>query len=267
MSFLHTFTPPSILLQIGPLTIYWYGLFVVTGIVIGTIVAMRLARRSGLSAETVTDSAFWAIIAGVVGARLYHVALHTDYYSQHLSEIPRIWEGGIAIHGGLIAGGLALLIYCHRHKINFWRLAAIYAPSLALAQAIGRWGNYFNQEVYGYPTDLPWGIPIEPLRRLPGFLNYEYFHPTFLYESLGNFVIFLALLGLFVYFIKEKKETTPSIRQAKIIVAVYLILYSCLRFFMEYFRIDPTPEIFHLRFPQLASIAIILFAIYLTTRD
>ena len=136
-------------------------------------------------------------------------------------------------------------------------MAALYTPALALGQAIGRWGNYFNQELYGLPTDQAWGIPIETTRRVQEYYNHEFFHPTFLYESIGNLLIFFILFWLHKQFIKK------DITVYAVIIAAYLFLYSLLRFSLEFIRIDKTPELLNLRFPQIASIVLAFISIYI----
>jgi len=255
INFLHTFNPEPVLLSIGVFKIYWYGLFIVIGILLGMMTGVKLAEKYRISKDFLIDSVFYAVIAGIIGARIYHVLLELPYYSNNPLAIFKIWEGGLAIHGALIAGIAAILLFAKKRKNDPWVIFALYAPAMALGQAIGRWGNYFNQELYGRPTNLPWGIPIEPVNRQLSHYTAEYFHPAFLYESLGNLLIFILLLLWHRQIIKNKETANP-----KIIVFAYLIMYSFLRFFTEFIRIDPTPEFFGLRVPQIASLFIIAFA-------
>ncbi|MCK5061263.1 prolipoprotein diacylglyceryl transferase [Candidatus Parcubacteria bacterium] len=258
LNFLHSFTPNPILIQIGPLTIYWYGLFIVSGILVATLVSFKLSSKYNIKKNTIIDLAFWLIIAGLIGARLYHVMLELPFYLDNPLDIFKVWEGGLAIHGGIIAGLIMIWRFSQKQSINFWLLTAIIAPGMALAQAIGRWGNYFNQEIYGTPTNLPWGIPIEFANRVPEFYNSEYFHPAFLYESLGSLIIFFTLILLHKILLKHKLPAACCLLPAKIIIAVYLILYSLLRFSLEFIRTDITPVFFGLRFPQIISLVIII---------
>ncbi|MFH1822677.1 MAG: prolipoprotein diacylglyceryl transferase family protein, partial [Patescibacteria group bacterium] len=150
--------------------------------------------------------------------------------------------------------------FSKKHNLNFWLISAILAPSLALAQAIGRWGNYFNQELFGLPTNLPWGIPINIINRPIEYISSEFFHPTFLYESLGNLLIFGLLIMFHAWIIKNHKFKNsyyflPAC--AGRLFTSYLILYSILRFLIEFIRIDNTPEFIGLRWPQIASLVII----------
>lgn len=260
-NFLHSFTPDPILIMVGPLTIYWYGLFIVSGILAATLISFKLANKYNIKKDTIIDLAFWLIIAGLIGTRIYHVLLELPFYLDNPIDIFKVWQGGLAIHGGIIAGLVTIWWFSWKQNINFWLLTAIIAPGVALAQAIGRWGNYFNQEIYGVPTSLPWGIPIEFVNRVPEFFNYEFFHPTFLYESIGSFLIFLILLFLHKILLKPKLPTTYYLLPTKIIVAVYLALYSLLRFSLEFIRTDQTPVVLGLRFPQIVSLVIIIIII------
>ncbi|HTW96598.1 MAG TPA: prolipoprotein diacylglyceryl transferase [Candidatus Methylomirabilis sp.] len=256
-NFLHYFTPAPILVSFGPLRVYWYGLFVVLGVLAALTVSLKLAKRLGFSPNKLFDLSFWMIIAGIIGARLYHVALEWPYYAAHPANIVKVWQGGLAIHGALLGGFLALGFFIWKEKINFWQLAAIFAPGIALGQAIGRWGNYFNQELFGKPTNLPWGIPIEIINRPAQYLSAEFFHPTFLYESLGDLAIFFILLWLVFRLLKKNSANY------KIIFLTYLILYSLLRFSLEFLRLDATAYVFGFRWPQIFSALIFIISIAL----
>jgi len=254
-NFLHTFNPSPILATIGPINIYWYGFFIVLGVLAALTAAINLAKLHGLKIEVVIDLTVWLIIGGIIGARLYDVFLEWPYFSTHPLDILKIWQGGLAIHGAILGGILTLWLYIKKYNYNFWQLAAIAITVLPLGQAIGRWGNYFNHELFGYPTDVAWGIPIDQLYRPWQYFNSDYFHPAFLYESIGNLFIFVILIILFINLTKTK---TPNFRFQ---IFTYLLLYSSLRFFTEFIRIDATPVIFGLRFPQLISLIIIFFSL------
>jgi phosphatidylglycerol---prolipoprotein diacylglyceryl transferase len=261
-NFLHTFNPSPVMISLGPIHIYWYGFFIILGVIAGLTVCFELAKLYNLKKEIIIDLAFWLIIGGLIGARLYHVGLEFNYYLDNPLSILKIWQGGIAIHGAIIGGLIALWLYTKKYGHNFWQLTAMVVTALPLAQAIGRWGNYFNQELFGRPTDSPWGIPINELNRPWQYFDYNYFHPTFFYESLGNLIIFMIIVGLHVYSIKRTKKQTPVY---SLLVCLYFLLYSGLRFSLEFVRVDTTPDIFGWRFPQLISLFIIfLCLIYLT---
>ncbi|MFH1822860.1 MAG: prolipoprotein diacylglyceryl transferase, partial [Patescibacteria group bacterium] len=154
-NFLHTFQPERILLNLGPFHIYWYGFFVVSGLLLGILVSLKLASYYKIEKNKIIDLIFWVILGGIIGARIYHIFLELPYYLNNPLDMIKIWQGGLAIHGAIIAGVLIIWYFSKKHNLNFWLISAILAPSLALAQAIGRWGNYFNQELFGLPTNLP----------------------------------------------------------------------------------------------------------------
>lgn len=263
IGWLHAFHPQAILFSYGFINIHWYGLFFVIGLSAGFGLSCYLARRHGESPETIFDLAFWLIIFGLLGARLYDVALEWPYYAAHPTQILMIWRGGLAIHGGLIAGALALFIFIKKHHLDFWKLSSLLLPGLALAQAIGRFGNYFNQELFGRPTVRPWGIPIDLINRPEGYSAYQYFHPTFLYESLGCLFISLTLIALNLW-IARGRETRRVFYVWT--AALYMILYSVLRYLLEFIRIDTTPIVAGLRWPQLASLFLFLLGAALIVR-
>lgn len=267
MTFLHTFHPQSVFLEFGPIKIHWYGLLMVIAIFAGILLVTKLAQKYGINKEEVHDIAFNLVIFSLIGARIYAVLLFPKYYFQNPLEIVQVWKGGLAIHGAVFGGITALYFYCKKKKKNFWMWADFIVPALALGQAIGRWGNYFNQELFGKPTSLPWGIPIEEFNRPPGFENFDYFHPTFLYESILNLIVFLVLIGLHYFRIKNKELRSKSIEpktynlKPSTITLLYLILYSVIRIIMEQFRIDETPVWFGMRLPVLMSILLIIGAL------
>jgi len=259
INFLHTFHPNPILITLGPFDIYWYGVFIVVGNLLAFLIAFKLANYYKINKETIIDLVFWLIIGGIIGARLYHILLEASYYLNNPLDIFKIWQGGLAIHGAILAGLIIVWQFCRKRKLNFWLISAIIVPGVALAQVVGRWGNYFNQELFGKPTNLSWGIPIDIMNRPIEYLNNNFFHPTFLYESLSNFLIFLILITLHYLFIKNKiKCQVSNVRCQMLIVISYLILYSILRFFMEFLRTDPTYLIVGLRLPQIVSLLIII---------
>ncbi len=222
-------SPGAIALQIGPLAIRWYGLLIATGVLLGTTLAHREAIRRGQDPEKLLNVIVLTVIIGLMGGRLYYVLFNWDYYGAHPGRIVAVWEGGLAIHGGLIAGALTTILYCRYAKLPLLITLDIMAPCVAIAQAIGRWGNFFNQEAFGVPTDLPWKLYIDPAHRPPQLAAFEYFHPTFLYESLWNLLVFVVLwFGL-----RKRLQGKPGA-----LVLCYLGLYSVGRFFVEGLRID-----------------------------
>lgn len=257
--FLHSWHPEPFVANIAGFGVHWYGLLLAIGALAGYWVASRLGRRYGITNDRITDLAFFLLLAGLIGARLYHVTNEWAFYSAHPGEIVKIWNGGLAIHGAVIAGIVVLWLFGRRTKTDPWLLADIIAPALALGQAIGRWGNYFNQELFGRPTSLPWGIPIDPIHRPLQYAQAAYFHPTFLYESLGSAVIVLILVWLH----RQRTNQAPPWtwwRTSGTIALTYLAISSLLRIGTEVLRIDRVPVIAGVRLPLLSSIIIIILA-------
>lgn len=227
-------------IEIGPLTIRFYGIILMLGAVAAAFLAERETRRRGLNTDLVWDGLIWVLIGGIIGARLWHIftpppsmvaqGITTRFYLTHPLDALAIWNGGLGIPGAVIGGVIALYLFTRRNNQSFAVWADIVAPALALGQAIGRWGNYVNQELYGAPTDLPWGIYIEPRYRLPGYEDVAYYHPTFLYESLWNLANMAFLLWL------SRRHGDKLIPGD--VFLVYLIIYPVGRFFLEFLRLD-----------------------------
>lgn len=251
MNFLHSYIPEPIALQLGPITIYWYGIIMAVAIICALLLALHIAKMRNIKSDEILDAAIWAIVGGLIGARVYEIFLEWAFYSTHPADILKVWNGGLAIHGALIGAFIALLIFIRKKQYNIWNLAAVMLPGVALGQAIGRFGNWFNQELFGKPTTLPWGIPIDPFHRPIGFETLEFFHPTFLYEA-----ILLIILALVLYYFARKK-TFPC----AYIISIYLLGYGLIRFFLEFIKIDPTPIFLYLRWPQIVSLIMILLAV------
>jgi phosphatidylglycerol:prolipoprotein diacylglycerol transferase len=244
-------SPGPILIELGPLTIRWYGLLIASAVLIGVSLSQYLAKRRNVDPNILGDLAIWLVISAIPSARLYYVLFEWKQYAQHPDQIIAIWNGGIAIHGAILGGTLAAIIFARLQKISVWQLADLVAPSLILGQAIGRWGNFFNSEAFGDPTDLPWKLYI-PLERRPlNFANYEYFHPTFLYESLWNLMVFGILITLFFRGLKG----SPRLKVGTIAL-VYMVAYSCGRVWIEGLRTDSL-MIGPLRIAQIVSLTAI----------
>lgn len=221
---------PKIAFRIGPLTIAWYGIIIVAATLVAAYVAQYEAKRRGDDPEHVWNGFLWCLVLGVVGARLYHVIDKLDYYLQNPLQILNTRAGGLGIIGAVAGGALGLWIYSRRSKLSFLHWADIATPGLLLAQAIGRWGNFLNQELYGYPTDLPWGIRIDPIHRLPEFAEFERFHPTFLYESLWN-------VAGFALFMIVARKLASRLMDGDLLL-LYGIYYPIGRFLVEFQRPD-----------------------------
>ncbi len=254
---LHTFHPQAIFLTLGPINIYWYGLFMVSGMLIALAISLKLSEFYKITKDDLFDLAFWLIINGLVGARLYDVCLQLPYYLNKPLDVFKIWQGGLAIHGAIFAGLVTIYFFAKKHKLHFWKLCALIVPGLSLAQALGRWGNYFNQEIFGLPTNLPWGIPIDIINRPINYISSEFFHPTFLYESLGSLIIFFVLSAINIYLIKKNKLNNNSYI---IIASIYVLLYSILRLGLEFIRLDDAPSFLSLRWPQFISLILIIIS-------
>jgi len=227
-------------IQIGPLTLSFYGMLIMIGVVAASVLSYFEAKRRGQDPEVLYDSLTWIVLGGIVGARIWHIltppasmveqGITTMYYLTHPLAAIAIWRGGLGIPGAIAGGLLAFYLYARKRDIKFWQWADIFAPGLALGQAIGRWGNFINQEVYGKPTDLPWAITIDPGHRLPEFMSYSTYHPLFLYESLFN----LANMGFLLWLGRRYGKKLHS----GDLFLTYLITYPIFRFFMEFLRLD-----------------------------
>lgn len=242
-------SPGPILVELGPLTVRWYGLLIATAVLIGVNLSQYLAKRRHIDPDLLGDLAIWLVVGAIPAARLYYVLFEWSEYAQHPERIIAIWQGGIAIHGAILGGMVAALIFARLKQVSFWQLADLVAPSLILGQAIGRWGNFFNSEAFGRPTDLPWKLFIPLERRPQGYANFEYFHPTFLYESLWDLTVFGLLLTLFFRGLQRQ----PPIKVGTLFL-VYLAAYSLGRLWIEGLRTDSL-MLGPLRMAQVVSLA------------
>ncbi|OKH22289.1 prolipoprotein diacylglyceryl transferase [Chroogloeocystis siderophila] len=226
-------SPGPVIINVGPITIRWYGLLIASAVLIGITLSQYLAKQRKVDPDLIGDLAIWLVIGAIPAARLYYVLFEWSEYAQNPEQIIAIWQGGIAIHGAIIGGLLAALIFARIRRVSFWQLADLVAPSLILGQAIGRWGNFFNSEAFGNPTNLPWRLYIPPEMRPPEFANFAYFHPTFLYESLWNLMVFALLIALFVRDVQGKQRLKTGT-----LFLVYLVAYSLGRVWIEGLRTD-----------------------------
>ena len=235
MTPLFAFTSPGpLVFQLGPFALRWYGLLIALAVLAGLALATRLGNARGIEPALIADLLPLLVLGAVIGARIYYVALEWRQYAANPIEALAIWRGGIAIHGALIGGVLTTILYCRWRRQPFWPLLDVLVPAVALGQAIGRWGNFFNSEAFGVPTDLPWKLRIPAANRPPEFLEQLYFHPTFLYESLWNVGVCVLLLVLF------RQASRGQIQlPAGALSCVYLMAYSSGRVWIEGLRIDP----------------------------
>ena len=221
-------------LPLGPLTLRWYGLLIASAVLIGLYLSSWLAKQRKLENGLISDLLPLLVLFSVIGARIYYVAFEWRNYAGSPLKALAIWEGGIAIHGALIAGTLTLILFCRWRRQPFWDVLDVLVPSVALGQAIGRWGNFFNSEAFGVPTDLPWKLFIPTSSRPLLYSDAEFFHPTFLYESIWNLLLFIVLIAVFRTGIKRSGSVPAGAMSC-----LYLIGYSLGRVWIEGLRIDP----------------------------
>lgn len=239
--------------NLGPLSVRWYGVIIAVGILLGYFVAQRALVKAGLHKDTLVDIIFYSALFGFIAARIYFVIFQWPYYAENPGEIIKIWHGGIAIHGGLIGGFIAGVIVCKVKNLNPFQIGDIVAPSIILAQGIGRWGNFMNHEAHGGPVSRAF---LEQLH-LPNFIienmyiNGQYYHPTFLYESIWDVAGFIILVNIRKHL--KLGET----------FFLYLTWYSIGRFFIEGLRTDSLMLTSNIRVAQLVSILLILISISL----
>jgi len=268
MSFLYAIPSPTVSsFQLGPVVIHFYALFILAGIIVAVALTAARMKARGMEAGLAIDIAIWAVPFGIIGGRLFHVLTHlSDYFGpgRDWTTIFRLWEGGLAIYGAIIFGSIGAYIACQvdikalkieSAGIRFLSFADALVPGLLAAQALGRWGNYFNNELFGSPTDLPWGILIPSYNEsypigLPEGLA---FHPTFLYESLWS------LAGIAVLLLLERRF---NLRWGRMF-ALYLVWYSVGRFFIEAIRLDPSDVFFGLRTNQISALVGVLVGLAL----
>jgi phosphatidylglycerol---prolipoprotein diacylglyceryl transferase len=251
VNFLTNFSPSAVLLDFGSVKIYWYGFLVTLAILTAFWLALKLAKDDVLR-QHLWDLFFYLVIFGLVGARLYHAFFYNfDYFYHNPLVIFKVWQGGLAIHGSIIAGFMVIYFYTRKHKLSFWRIMDLLAVVMPLGQAIGRWGNYFNQELFGKPCNNSWCIPIDQVNRPFSYQFNNNFQPVFLYESILNLCLFVILLIINKFFKKN----------SGLLTSVYLIGYSVIRFFMEFLRLDTEVYYFGLKPVQWFCLAIIVTVI------
>ncbi len=245
--------------SIGPLSVTWYSIFILLGIILASVLINSEAKRYNIPTSFITNLVFWCVVFGLIGARIYYILFNLDYYASYPIEMIKVWNGGLAIHGGIIAGLITLVIYCKKYSVNVLKILDIASPALLLAQGIGRWGNFFNSEAHGGIVSRSF---LEALH-LPEFIingmyiNGHYYHPTFLYESIFCLIGFFVLVGF------------RSIKTTKLgnTTALYFIWYGILRFFIESLRTDSL-MLGSLKIAQLVSILMIIagFVMFIITK-
>ncbi|MCK4739745.1 MAG: prolipoprotein diacylglyceryl transferase [Deltaproteobacteria bacterium] len=241
-----------ILISFGPIEIRYYGLMYVVAIIVGSYLLKSEVKRKGisLSEDESMNLLLWVMLGGIIGARLYYVAFNLEFYIDNIKEIPAVWHGGLAIHGGIIGGIFSGWVFVRKHSVPFWYASDACAPVLILGQTFGRFGNFMNGDAHGVPTDLPWGIVFPPEsiagREFPGIAT----HPVMLYEMALNFLIFSLL-----WFVLRKRNFKSGF-----IFATYFVLYSFGRFIVESFRADSL-MMWGFRTAQVISIALIIITL------
>lgn len=243
-----------IAISLGPIQVHWYGVIIGTGIALALWLAMRESEKRGMPKDIFADLMLWAIPIAIISARIYYVIFQWDYYAQNPGDIIKIWNGGIAIHGALIGSVITAYVFAKKNNVSFWKLADIAAPSLILGQAIGRWGNFMNQEAHGGEVSRSFleGLQLPEFIINQMYINGAYYHPTFLYESIWNLIGLIILLAL----------RRVNLRRGEIFLS-YVVWYSIGRFFIEGLRTDSLMLTDTLRIAQTISIALIILAISL----
>ena len=247
-----------VIINLGIIEIRWYSVLILLGFILGYYLVINKCKQENIDKTLISDLCFYLIIVSILGARIYYCIFEWKYYINNPIDIIKIWEGGLAIHGGVIAGIIFIYFYTKKKKLGFLKLLDIFAPSLVLGQAIGRWGNFFNGEAYGPITTF------ENLKNLhiPKFIidgmyiGGNYHVPTFFYESIGCLIVFIILIIL-----RNKKSTKIGI-----ITSIYFILYGLVRFFIEGLRTDSL-MLFNIKVAQLISIIMILIGIYIIIKS
>ena len=256
-------SPGDVAFRIFSFPVYYYGIILAFSILTGVYTAYLLYKNfyDEINAKKIIDFSPFIIITGIIGARLYYCCVNYSYYINHPLEIFYIRQGGLSVHGMIIVGIFSLFIFSKIYKMPFLKLIDVFLCGTALGQSIGRWGNFFNSEAFGTPTNLPWKLYIPVSDRPLQYLGYEYFHPAFLYESILDLVIFIILLLLF-----KKVSKHPGV-----LACIYLILYSLVRILVEHLRIDSVLNISGVPVAQIMSLILILaasiFMIFILYKD
>ncbi|MEW5819644.1 MAG: prolipoprotein diacylglyceryl transferase [Cyanobacteriota bacterium] len=244
-------SPGAVAFELGPFTIHWYGILIAIAFIVALLICCHVAKEKNENPDNFTDLATYVLIFAIIGARLYYVIFNFSDYENDIISIFKIWQGGLAIHGGIIGGLIAGFVFTKVKKLSFPKYCDITCLGLIIGQAIGRWGNFFNSEAFGTPADLPWKLYIPPDKRPAEFLYDSYFHPTFLYESLWNFIVFFIL-----YFALRK----PLNKYNGALFFCYMGLYSLGRFFIEGLRTDSLMVFNLFRTAQVISILFIVIS-------
>jgi prolipoprotein diacylglyceryl transferase len=243
-------SPAHGILDLGPIQLHAYGLMLAIGVLVAAKIASVRWRQSGHNPKEIAEIAVPVVIAGVIGARVYHLFTGYKWEQDGLVRAVEIWRGGLSIWGA-VGGGLLMVLYlARRRSLDTLALLDAIGPAVVIAQAIGRWGNYFNQELYGRPTRLPWALEIDLTHRPPNYETFATFHPTFLYESLWCLLVFGTIVLL---------ERTRGLRKGQAF-ALYVAMYTLGRVYFEWLRVDPASKLFGIRFNLLLSLVLCIGA-------
>ena len=247
-------SPGDVLFNIGSFPVYCYGVTLAIASFVGVLVAYKVFKTYNPKSDydKIWDFAAYLLILGFLGARFYYCLLNPVYYFQNPIEILDFREGGLSIHGGIITGVISAIFLARKYKLPMLKLVDAFICGTALAQSIGRWGNFFNSEAFGYPTNLPWKLYIPYSQRPDIYSGYEFFHPTFLYESILDFCIFVILLLVM-------KKTKGKL--SGLCLSLYLIMYAVTRFMVESFRIDSALNIGKIPIAQLMSLVLLIIGV------
>ncbi len=246
-------SPSDGVVRLGPVPLHMYGLMIALGVIVAAKVGRTRYVKRGGSGDVFDSIAFWAVIGGVIGARIYHVITDYQLFRDQPENMVKIWQGGLGIWGGVAGGALAVLLVARHRKVAFGPIADAIVPGLAFAQGIGRWGNWFNQELFGGPSTLPWAVEIDRAHRPTRFLDDATFQPTFLYESLWCIALGFALIALDRKFKFARGQ----------LFALYAAGYTFFRFFMEQMRVDEANMIGPLRINGWVSIVVFVVSVAL----
>lgn len=239
--------------HLGPIEVHWYGVIIATGVILAVYLAVREGNKRGINADDIYDMILWALPAALICARLYYVAFQWQYYKNNPGEIIQIWDGGIAIYGSLIGAMIVVIWFCRKRFIPVWLMLDVAAPTVILAQSIGRWGNFMNQEAFGKVTSLAYlqGLHLPHFIISQMYISGAYRQPTFLYESIWSFLGFLVLITL--------RHNSKFFKQGEVFLS-YVMWYSFGRFFIEGMRTDSL-MLYNLRVSQILSIVLFVGAI------
>lgn len=248
-------SPGYIAFSFASIDVHWYGIIMALAIIAGifTVILIKNKYYKEITSDSIIDISFILIIFGIISARLYYVILDYKFFIKHPYDIIAVWNGGISIQGAIIGGIIAFYIYSKIKKLDFLRYADLLSFGVIVGQIIGRWGNFFNSEAFGLPTNLPWKMYIPFVMRPLEYRNFEFFHPAFIYESLLNIVVLLVML----YILNYKKD-----RKSGFIFLIYLILYSFVRILVESIRLDSVLSFSFIHAAHIASAIFIIVSFY-----